>query len=75
MDIITTLMGFPWVQTLGAVMTLMTALQALLLLVGKFVPGLSKAASVVGVVAVDIGKVVDFIKPLFGSKSPPQVKP
>lgn len=73
-NIIPTLMSFPWVQALGAVMALTTAIHTALLFFGNWVPVLSKAANVVGVVSVDIGKVIDFIKPLFGSKTPPQVK-
>lgn len=62
-DLFAKLMHFDYVQALGAVMALATAFQTLCLVVGTVWKPALKAAHVVGVIAVDLGKLGGLVKP------------
>jgi len=55
------MMQFPWVQALGVIVTFATALQAVFMFFGQWVPGLKKASTVIGVFAQDIGKLISLV--------------
>jgi hypothetical protein len=72
LQFITVLKQLPWIQGLGALMALMTALHvfflALVALTGS-AGWAVKAASITGIVAVDIGKAIALVGKLLGSGS------